>query len=146
MTEFTAIGRTSLQRAILETERRYCGNQTEEINNNNVMFSDREQMAMLLDLMTLPCNNVEKGVGKQAVELLHETYVEFGHNYVSYDREIATAKAAKAVSTAAAAMAEKREAKWVAEKALAKTSHARLDVAKESINEIAQTSFDPLGI
>ncbi len=43
-------------------------------------------------------------------------------------------------------MAEKREAKQVAEKALAKTSQARLDVAKESINEIAETYFDPLGI
>ena len=122
MTELTAIGRTSLRRAILETERRFCGNQTEEINNNNVTLNDREKMAMLLDLGTLPCNNVDKEVRKQAVELLHEAYVEFGYNCVSYDREIAAAKAAKAVVAAAAATAEKREAKGVAEKALAKTS------------------------
>jgi hypothetical protein len=62
--EFVAIGFNELQRAILETERRFCGNQTEELSHDNVTLNDREKMPMLLDLKTLPCNNVEKEVRK----------------------------------------------------------------------------------
>ena len=87
MVEFNAIGFKSLQRAILETERRFCGNQTEELNHNSVLLNDREKMAMLLDFGTLPCNNVGKEVRKQAVQLLHEFYVEFGFNCVTNERE-----------------------------------------------------------
>jgi hypothetical protein len=45
-----------------------------------VTLNDREKMAMLLELGTLPCNNVEE-VRKQAMELLHEAYVKFGYTY-----------------------------------------------------------------
>ncbi len=38
--EFTAIGFKALQRAILETERRFCGNQTKELNHNSVLLND----------------------------------------------------------------------------------------------------------
>ena len=42
-------------------------------------------MAMLLDLRTLPCNNVESDVRKEAVRLLKLAYVEFGVNCVLFD-------------------------------------------------------------
>ena len=38
--EFTAIGFKALHRVILETERRFCGNQTEKLNHNNVLLND----------------------------------------------------------------------------------------------------------
>ncbi len=50
-------------------------------------LNDREMMAMLLDLRTLPCNNVESDVRKEAVRLLKLAYVEFGVNCVLYDRK-----------------------------------------------------------
>jgi len=103
-------------------------------------------MAMLLDLRTLPCNNVEKEVRKQAVELSHKAYVEFGYNCVSYDRKTSTTKAIVVAADAAAATAKKREAKGAAETTHAKSSQAKVNVANESISEVAQTSFDPLGI
>jgi hypothetical protein len=71
-----------------------------------VTLNDREKMAMLLYLMTLPSSNVEKEVRKQPVELLDEAYVEFVYNCVSYDQEIEAAKVAKAVVAATTAMAE----------------------------------------
>ncbi len=50
-------------------------------------LNEREKMAMLLDLRTLPCSKVEKEVRKQAVELLQEAYVDFGFKCESYDRQ-----------------------------------------------------------
>ena len=44
-------------------------------------------MAMLLDLRTLPCNNVDKDVRNEAVRLLKLAYVEFGVKCLLYDRE-----------------------------------------------------------
>ena len=147
MVEFAAIGFKALQRAILETERRFCGNQIEEVNHSNVTLNDREKVEMLLDLRTLPCSNVEKDVRKQAVDLLHEAYVEFGYNCVSYDRQAAATAVAAAAAAAAAAVAtaEKKEAKGTTRSSQAKASQAKLHAAKESINEVAKTSFDPLG-
>ncbi len=140
--DFTAIGFKALQRAILETERRFCGNQSEELNHKNVTLNDREKMAMLLDLRTLPCSNVEKEVRKQAVDLLQEAYVEFGFNCVSYDRQQTAKAAAKAAAHVASVVAEKKGSA----SPQAKSSQARLlHVANESMNAVEKTSFDPLG-
>ncbi len=78
------------------------------------------------------------------MELLHEAYVKFGYNCVSYDRKTIAAKAANALTAAAIATAEKKEAAGAAETTHAKSSLAKLNVAKESINEVAQMSFDTL--
>jgi len=48
-------------------------------------------MAMLLDLRTVPCINVGKGVRVEAVRLLEEAYVKFGLNCALYKE--ATSKA-----------------------------------------------------
>ena len=85
--ESTIIGFKALQRAILATERQFCENDTEVLNNNRETLNDREKMTMLLDLRTLPCNNVETEVRKQVADLLHEACVEFGLNCLSYDRQ-----------------------------------------------------------
>ncbi len=81
-----SVGFQALQCAILETERRVCGNNTEEVKDYKVTLNDREKLAMLLDIRTLPCSNVSKEVRKESVELLHEAYIEFGLNCVFYDR------------------------------------------------------------
>ena len=89
------VGFKAPQRAMLEAERRFCGNKTEEVDDSNVSLNNRKMMAMLLKLRTLPCNNVESGVRKEAVRLLKLAYVEFGVNCVLYDRkQVAYAKLA----------------------------------------------------
>ncbi len=85
------MGFKALQRAILEAERHFCGNTTEEIYGSDVVLNYREMMAMLLDLTTLPCNNVETDVRKEAVRLLKLVYVELGVNCVLYDRTLEVA-------------------------------------------------------
>ena len=65
---------------------RFCGNKTEEIDHSDVVLNDREMMAMLLDLRTLPCTNLEKNVTNEAVRQLKLAYVDFGINCVLYDR------------------------------------------------------------
>ena len=51
---FIIVGYEALQRAILEAEKRFCGNKTEEIDGSNVVLNDREMMAMLINLRILP--------------------------------------------------------------------------------------------
>jgi len=60
---FIIVGYEALQRAILEAERHFCGNKTEEIDSSNVVLNYRDMMALLLDLRTLTCNNVKKRLG-----------------------------------------------------------------------------------
>ncbi len=60
---FSVVGYEALQRAILEAERHFCGNKTEEIDSSNVVLNYRDMMALLLDLRTLTCNNVKKRLG-----------------------------------------------------------------------------------
>jgi len=50
----TVIGAETLRRGLLEAERRHCGNKTEVVSgSSNVVASDREDMAMLLDPRTM---------------------------------------------------------------------------------------------
>jgi len=65
-------------------------------------------MAILLNLRTLPSNNVEKEVRKQAVDLLQKAYVEFGFSCVSCDRQQTARAAAKASANLAEKVAEKK--------------------------------------
>ena len=48
----TAVGQECVRRAILEMERRYCGNKTEELTGAHVIPTDREKLASLLDPRT----------------------------------------------------------------------------------------------
>jgi hypothetical protein len=81
-------------------------------------------MAMLLDLRTLPCSNVEKEVRKQAVELLYEAYVDFGFNCVSYDKQQTATSAAKAAAQVVSVVAEKKGVACATP--MGKSSQARL--------------------
>ncbi len=103
---------------------------------------------MLMDLGTLPCTNVEKEVRKQSVNLLHEAYVEFGLNCVSYDRKQAASVAAIVAAKAAVVVVEKKSLIGkgaVGTTSQVKSSQAKLQAAQESITEVAKKYFDPIG-
>jgi hypothetical protein len=48
----TLVRQECLNRPLLETERRFCGNKSEEVSSVSVLCSDREMMASLLDPRT----------------------------------------------------------------------------------------------
>ena len=121
-----------MQRAILETERRFCGNKLEEVNGASVILNDREMISMLLDLRTLPCNNIDKEVRQEAVRLLKLAYVDFGVNCAIYERaEAAKHKAVDNKST------DDGITKAIPISGRLKWAHSALDVAP--------TIFDPNG-
>jgi hypothetical protein len=106
------------------------------IDGSNVVLSDREMMAMLLDLRTLPCNNVETDVRKEAVRLLKLAYVEFGVNCVLYDRRIEAA-----AKLAASTNARKSNADVLQPEG----ARLRLKAAHGTVLDASETAFDPLG-
>ena len=73
--DFTVIGKTCLERAHLEAERRYCGNKTEERLSSRIELTDREKIATLLDPRTLTL--VKKPDQLTYVVLLKELYVAY---------------------------------------------------------------------
>ena len=83
-----AAGRTCLERAQLEAERRWCGNQTETIDGTTrPMMSEREKLAILLDLRTLRANGFNEDQMAEATLLLEEEYVKFAKQAQAYERE-----------------------------------------------------------
>ena len=83
----TPLGRTALQRARLEAERRWCGNKSEIVDNSSTpLVSDRERIAILLDLRTLrvPTEATEFAI---AEKLLEETYIKYATRASEFDRE-----------------------------------------------------------
>ena len=78
--DFADMGKTCLQRATLEAERRHCGNSGDSLTGADVVATDRELLALLLDPRTV--NSLgELGLAEkrmQSKELLEDLYVEFG--------------------------------------------------------------------
>ena len=86
--DFTAIGKICLERAKLEAERRYCGNDGEQLSGNDVLVSEREMLALLLDPRTV--NSLQKldlmqhrndGLAK-----LRELYVDYARAAFDYEQ------------------------------------------------------------
>ena len=85
----TRIGRIALDRAILELERRFCSNSTEEITGANVTISEEELVATLLDPRTVSCQHLTPVLRKRAMRLYLDKYITFAatavrQNYVSH--------------------------------------------------------------
>jgi hypothetical protein len=138
--EFAAIGFKSLERAILEAERRFCGSQTEELNHNNATLNDKEKRAMFLDLKTLPCSNAKKEVRTRWI--CHKRLMSNSASIVCHMTGNKTAApAAKASDHVAFVVAEKKG--FASATPHAKSSHARLQGAQESINDVEKASYDP---
>ena len=58
MSDLTQTGRTCKERAILEAERRYCGNETEFVTDGSLIITDRQLLATALDVRTRGCLNM----------------------------------------------------------------------------------------
>lgn len=92
----TYVGATCRNRAILEFERRFMGNTTEETYHGGaqqVLTNDRQLMAMFLDLRTLNYLG-DKAVYTRVTALLADEYASFSVQYFKYEREAARRVAA----------------------------------------------------
>ncbi|XRB12311.1 hypothetical protein RI054_04g21470 [Pseudoscourfieldia marina] len=73
--ELSAVGRICRSRAVLELERRFCGNTSEVAQGTAVCFSEREKVAAVLDPRTV--NAVKAEDAKEFTELLRKAYLAF---------------------------------------------------------------------
>ena len=79
---FTQEGKTCLQRALLEAEFRFCGNQTPAsqppgwLTGRPVVDDDRELLATILDPRTKGCGQLSEQEANKAKNLLKEEYIE----------------------------------------------------------------------
>ena len=85
--DLTQVGRTAKDRAILEGERRFCGNKTDDISGDAVIMNKMERVAMLLDLRTAGGAHVDKDTYVKAKEELKETYIEYGLQCDKFDAQ-----------------------------------------------------------
>ena len=105
--EFGPVGAEVRRRAQLEAERRFCGNKTEIVEMNaEIIMSDRELLASVLDLRTLGCLHMSEAQRKQAKALFMTAYVGYTCNARNFEEERRAAWEAKAEAEAAAARAE----------------------------------------
>ena len=74
---FTPVGQIAFDRAILELERRFCGNKSEEISGAEVTISSEELVATLLDPRTVSCRHLKPVLRKRAMKLYVEKYITF---------------------------------------------------------------------
>jgi len=63
---FTITGLECLGRAILEFERRYCGNKTECLQHNRLIYKYHEMLATMIDPRTLTCKHLRRSAASLA--------------------------------------------------------------------------------
>ena len=87
--DFTAIGKICLMRATLEAERRYCGNDQEVLSGADVLVSERELLALLLDPRTV--NSLQKLTLSEArtegLQKLRDLYVSYAKTAFDYEQD-----------------------------------------------------------
>jgi hypothetical protein len=98
--DISSAGLECLRPAMLEGERRYCGNDTEEVNivAQPVDISDRELLASILDMRIIKSNHLWGEQLTRARKVFGEAYVAFGMQYRLYEREQEAAREAAAAS------------------------------------------------
>ena len=77
MSEMSETGKECLLRALLEGERRFCSNNTEEINDSDIIMSRREKCASMLDLRTTKGGHLNTAQLSACKEVLYEEYAKF---------------------------------------------------------------------
>jgi len=107
------------------------------------VLNEREMMAILLDLRTLPCNNVDKDVKEEAVRLLKHAYVEFGVKRLLYDRE--KYAASKQSSSNGMTKLDAEEVLDVVALKLKPTHGTSLDSTATTFNPVGTWSDDEIG-
>ena len=89
MSTLSTVGKEARDRAILEGERRFCGNKTEDITGAPVVMNKMEMVSMLLDLRTAGGSHVDKATYTKAKENLKDVYTEFALQCEKYDSALA---------------------------------------------------------
>jgi hypothetical protein len=104
--DLSSTGATCRLRAILEGERRWCGNTTETILDEPIVMTDRELLATLLDLRTVGAAHLTSAQRARAIELFEKAYVRFAGKYVEFQKAEEQKRVEQAEEQARAAMAE----------------------------------------
>ena len=105
--DLTSMGKTARVRAILEGERRWCGNNTEELTGAGVTMGKHELLCTLLDKRTLGCHHITVEQRGEAYRVFLEEYVSFYLQASKYSQEVvqrAIDKRAELATAAAAAV------------------------------------------
>jgi hypothetical protein len=74
VTDWSDIGKRARYRAILEGERRWAGNTSEDLSGADVVWSDEDRLAAFLDVRTLPA--IPASEKKATLQLVSKKYVE----------------------------------------------------------------------
>ena len=87
VTDMTRAGKNARDRAILEGERRFCGNTTEKITGDPVQFSDRDKIVVLVDCRTNNDTELlnDSSFRKECVRLLEDLYVGYGLRAMDFE-------------------------------------------------------------
>jgi hypothetical protein len=99
------MGQTARVRAILEGERRWCGNNTEELTGAAVTMGKSELLCTLLDKRTLGCHHITAEQRGEAYQIYLEEYVEFSLQASKYSQKEVQRAIDKRAELAAAAAA-----------------------------------------
>ena len=75
----------SRSRAMLEAERRFCGDKTKDITGFSVVINKMERGAMLLDLRTAGGAHVDKVKYVKSKEDLKATFIEYGMQCLTFE-------------------------------------------------------------
>ena len=78
--DFTPVALKARERATLEAERRFCGNETEDLTGSGVEMTKRDMLATALDPRTVNCLHIRNrpGLMQKIKGLLHGAYVAYG--------------------------------------------------------------------
>ena len=76
----SVIGQETRKRALLECERRFCVNRTEELNGSAVVKSHHELVCMGLDVRLCTCTHLVKQEAPLVKNAICESYVKYGMN------------------------------------------------------------------
>ena len=106
VSSFSETGRTCLSRAIIEGERRWCGNEGEEATGARVTLTLREMQASCLDVRTKLCPHMDDEERKRAKQALRDAHVAFEVQHDKYKEKAKQAELARAGNSAATQAAQ----------------------------------------
>ena len=81
----SAVGQETRRRALLECERRFCVNRTEQLNGSVVVKSNHELVCMGLDLRLCACNHLVKAESAEVKNAVCDAYVKYGMNAFEHE-------------------------------------------------------------
>ena len=78
--QFTPVGKETLRRCTLKSERRLYNNSGETILNKKIFMSNREKLANILDIRTVGAKHMtgNRSLFRECNSLLLDDYVNFG--------------------------------------------------------------------